>query len=54
MTTPINHSIYLIRNLLLSVHVSVVWLQVTYGALLIAGVVLSAVLVAQPRLGGSH
>jgi ribose transport system permease protein len=47
-------SIYLIRNLLLFAQLSVVWLQVTYGALLIAGVVLSAVMTAPVRVRGAH
>lgn len=47
-------SIYLIRSLLLSLHVSSTWLQVTYGALLIGGVVLSAIVTAQPRMRGAH
>jgi len=46
-------SIYLIRNLLLATAVSVAWIQVVYGLLLLVGVVLSAVMTAPPRLQGS-
>lgn len=42
--------IFLIRNLLLDLHVSVVWLQVVYGALLVASVALSATVLGRPRL----
>lgn len=41
--------IFLIRNLLLSLEVPIVWLQVIYGALLIAGVVFSSVAMARGR-----
>jgi ribose transport system permease protein len=42
--------IFLIQNLLLDLHVPVVWLQVVYGALLIASVSLTATLIGRPRL----
>jgi ribose transport system permease protein len=46
-------SIYLIRNLLLATAVSVAWIQVVYGLLLLVGVVLSAVMTTPPRFQGS-
>jgi len=42
--------IFLIQNLLLDLHVPVVWLQVVYGTLLIASVSLTATLIGRPRL----
>lgn len=46
-------AIFLIRNLLLSLEVPIVWLQVIYGALLIAGVVFSAVAMKPARAQGA-
>ena len=42
--------IFLIRNLLLDLNVSTVWLQVVYGLLLIVGVSLTASVLGRPRL----
>lgn len=42
--------VYLIRNLLLDLHVTVVWLEVAYGALLIASVAVSATVIGRPQL----
>jgi ribose transport system permease protein len=45
--------IYLIQNLLDSLHVSTLWLQVVYGGLLLFAVVLGARLAAGRRLRGA-
>jgi ribose transport system permease protein len=42
--------IFLVQNLLASLHVSSLWLQVMYGSLLLAGVVIGAVVTAPPRV----
>lgn len=42
--------IFLIQQLLLSMHVSTVWLQVVYGGLLVASVSLTATMIGRPRL----
>jgi ribose transport system permease protein len=42
--------IYLVQNLLASLHVSSLWLQVVYGTLLLVGVVVGAVVTAPPRV----
>jgi ribose transport system permease protein len=42
--------IFLVQNLLASLHVSSLWLQVVYGTLLLVGVVVGAVVTAPPRV----
>jgi ribose transport system permease protein len=42
-------SIFLLENLLIVSHVSNLWLQVAYGAMLAVGVVLGSRLIAAPR-----
>lgn len=42
-------TIFLVQNLLATLHVSVFWLQVVYGTLLIVGAVVGSLLTAPPR-----
>jgi ribose transport system permease protein len=42
--------IFLVQNLLSSLHVSSLWLQVAYGSLLLVGVVVGAITTAPPRV----
>jgi ribose transport system permease protein len=45
--------IYLVQNLLTSTHVSTLWLQAVYGAMLLGGAMLGARLTAAPRPAGA-